>query len=256
MAVVSSSTSSEAARSAVGSPGAWEEDSADAGTLRLHLCVQAVASAIAVASVAASGEAVAASAVETGASEEGSTVVLAAVLVVVTVDSVALPTATAAVHPMRQADLALAGADTAAVLTVTAGTSEAAVGMADAVTTTGLAVGIAAVIDPVPAATLSPSVIVPDTVAVGIAIGATEVVIEVATEAATGATEAVTEATMTAATTPASAPTRAAQATKESERFADTNGEGTDASPRVGIFSPLISLSRPHTHLFPLRQRG
>lgn len=252
---VSSLTSSGAARSTVGNPGAWEEGSGDADTPRPHLCDQVALEMVVVAFAAVSAEAAAVSEEETEAGSEAGLIValVAAALVVATADSAALPTGTAA-HPMHRAVPAMAEADTAAVLTVTAGTMEEAVGMAGAATTTdsvaAAAAAIAAVIDLALVATLSPSV--PDTaaVAVGIVIEAViEAVIEVVIEAV------IEAATMIAGTIPANGRMRAAQDTRENESFAGISGDGTNIGPAVGILSPLISLFSS-SYISPLRQQG
>lgn len=233
--------SSGAARSAGGGPAAWEEVSADVVTPKLRLCAQVVVSATVVASAGDSEEDVEASVAVTEALEEASTAALVAASVAVIAGSAALLMASAAVPPMRRADPALTGADTAADLIVTARISAAAVGMADEVTMTGLAVVTVVMIGLALAAMLSLSATDLDTAVVGIVTAATVAteVIEV-TEAT--AVTVVTEATMTAATTLGNDHTRAAQATRESGSFVGTNRDGTDAGPVVGIFSPLVSL--------------
>lgn len=223
----------------------------DAVIQKPRLCAQVVGSATVAASAEDSEEGVEASVAATEVSEEVSIAVLVAALVAAIAGLAALPMASAVVHPMRRADLASAGADTAADLIVTARILVAAVGMADEVTTTDLVVVTVVGIGPALAAMLSLSATDLDTAAavgiVTVATGAIEV-IEVTEVTVVTAATGVTEATMTAATTLGNDLTRAAQATRESGSFVGTNGDGTDAGSVVGIFSPLVSLlSSSHT---------
>lgn len=213
----------------------------DVATPRLRRFALAEASATVEASAVGSEEGVGASVEVTEASEEVSTVALAAaVLVAGIVASAALLMATVVARLTPRAAQATVGVAMVAVLIVIVGIMEVVVDSAD-VMMTDLVVGIVAVTDPALAATRNLSVTVPDTVAVDIATETVAIAATVAIEAETEAT-AATAATMIAATTPESVLTRAAQATRESESCAVTNGEGITVDPMVGIFRPLISL--------------
>lgn len=250
-AAASRPTSSEAVPFPGGSPVALEEDLAAVDTPRLcHRAQLALAASV----VVSADVEVVASEEETGeGSEEGSIGPGAAEVsvAVVATEGSAVRMAMAG-HPPHQVDLATAGVDLAAVLTVvvtvvvtvivvtvvTAETTVAVAAMADGTTTSSAVAAVAVTVAPTaapPEATQSQSA--HDTAAVPAAPPA----VGIATET-------------TAATTPGSDHTREARVTKANANFDDTDDK-TFAGLVVGILSPLISLFSS-SYLFSLRQRG
>lgn len=178
--------------------------------------------------------------------EEGLIEAHEADLAVATAALAAPPTATGA-HPTHRVDLATVEVVTAADLTVTAGTLEAAAVAVTAVVTTTdsavaaavvvVAVDIAAPIDPDPAAT--PNRLAPDTVEVAAAAAA----VGIATE------------TTTDETTPGSALMRAVQDMKESGNFVGIKCIKT--RPGLVLWWVYRVISRLSSSFYsPFRQQG